>query len=260
MVDVVAAFVVGAAAGAAMWRWPVDAMAVMPWLALPMFVVLGLWSSSPLAAVVGPLLAVIAAAEHRRRVGVDAARRLGRQYPVVVDRLVQRLQSGHSLHTVVAELDADPAEISTLLAPAARSLRAGTTLEEAVDVLAHDRRNDRRLELLAATLGTLARNGGPAVPALQRLRFTLIGFVQAEDEAAAQAGQALASAALLTLAPGLFSVMVAAVDSDARRLYTREPIGAACVAAAVVLSYGGWRWMLRAVGQAADPATTGSRQ
>ncbi len=260
MVDVVAAFVVGATAGGAMWQRPADAMAVIPWLALPTCVVLGLLWSSPLAAVVGPLLAVIAVAEHRRRVGVDAARRLGRQYPVVVDRLVQRLRSGHSLHTVVAELDAGPDEISTLLAPAARSLRAGTTLEAAVNAPARSQGSDRRLELLAATLGTLARHGGPAVPALQRLRFTLIGFVQAEDEAAAHAGQALASAALLTLAPGLFSVMVAAVDADARHLYFREPVGAACVAAAVVLSYGGWRWMLRAVGQAADHDSTGGRQ
>lgn len=255
MVDVVVAAVVGIGAGGVVWS--IDAVPVRPMAAAPMVAVLGLWWSSALVAVVGPLLVAIAVAEHRRRIRVEGARRLSRQYPVVLDRLVQRLRSGHSLHTVVAELDAGPDEISTLLAPAARALRAGCTLEAAVETLVAGGRTDRRVELLAATLGTLARNGGPAVPALQRLRFTLIGFVQAEDEAAAHAGQALASAALLAVAPGLFSVVVAVVDADARRLYVHEPIGAACVAGAVVLSYSGWRWMSRAVGRAAGPGPIG---
>lgn len=260
MVDLAAAVIVGAITGALAWRRQHSVQPTLP-AAIVVLVVLGLWWSSALLAIVGPMLAAMAAMEHRRRSRTEADRRLTRQFPVVVDQLIQRLQSGHSLHTVVAELDDGPVEISSVLAPAAKSLRARSTLEAAIGALdgSGGGCRDRRVELLAATLSTLARSGGPAVPALQRLRFTLIGFVQAEDQAAAQAGQALASAALLAFAPGLFSIVVAAVDADARHLYVHEPIGTVCVAGAVCLSYGGWRWMLHTVRRVSSTDPSGGR-
>jgi Flp pilus assembly protein TadB len=83
------------------------------------------------------------------------------------------------------------------------------------------------------------------VPALQRLRHTLILATQSRQQADAEAGQAMASAGLLVAAPAIFAVAVGALDRAVARLYLYEAAGVACVLAALLLSFFGWSWMQR---------------
>jgi Flp pilus assembly protein TadB len=101
----------------------------------------------------------------------------------------------------------------------------------------------------------LAANGGPAVPALRRLRLTLAGRLHRHRRSEAQAAQAMASAGLLASAPVLFATVGALIDPSLARLYGREVIGALCSAGALILSAGGWLWMHRLVNRAGSPST-----
>ncbi len=214
--------------------------------------ILGLAAGSPTVATSGPVAVLLAGCELGRRRSRAARRYRARALPAVVDHLIQQLRSGCSLRQGCLRLaDLDAAVVPEPLAPFLDALAAGRTLVEAADRLAAD--PDRSIRLLAVTLRVLATNGGPAVPALQRLRHSLIGAVHAGDRTAAEAGQALASAGLLAAAPGLFAVVVAAVDGRVARLYLFEPLGAGCVFAALVLSTLGWWWMQRLIDSAADP-------
>lgn len=205
---------------------------------------IGLLIASPSVIVGAPLVAVMVAVELRRY----RRRAIRREAAVVlsqlVDQLVQQLRSGRSLAQGCARLDAlasgQPAD---QLAPLPELLQSGRSLEESARALTASA--DHGVRLFAVTLEVLATNGGPAVPALQRLRHTLIAVVHGQQRADAESSQAMASAGLLVLAPGLFAVMVAAVDPGAADLYLFEPLGAVCIVTALVLSWIGWSWMHR---------------
>ncbi len=211
---------------------------------------IGVAVSSPTIAVVGPILVGITAVEWRRA-RVRAGRRAATaRLPAVVDQLIQQLRAGRSLAESCRLIDSP-----TVVGPAPdpllqllTRLRARRPLAEAAAELTAT--DDPDVQLIAATLRVLANNGGPAVPALQRLRHTLIGVVHGRQRAAAESSQALASATLLVLAPGLFAATVATIDAQAAALYLYEPLGTGCLAIAVGLSWGGWSWMHRIVGRA----------
>ncbi len=125
----------------------------------------------------------------------------------------------------------------------ASALDNGSSLVEAIAPLQVS--DDRATRLLAATLSTLTVHGGPAIPALQRLRHTLVAVVHDRQRAQAEAAQATASAGLLLISPAIFAVIVALLDDGVARLYLFEPIGSYCVLAAVSLSWLGWWWVHR---------------
>lgn len=223
------------------------AQPVIMWAAAATAVVVGVLGASPTVAVVGPLLVVIVTVE-QRRARVQAGRRASTaRLPATVDQLIQHLRAGRSLAESCRLIEA-PTTIAAApdpFRPLVAQLRDRRRLAEAAAELAET--DDPDVRLIAVTLRVLAENGGPAVPALQRLRHTLQGVVHGRQRAAAESSQALASATLLVLAPGLFAAMVATVDSQAAALYLHEPLGTGCLAAAIGLSWGGWSWMQRIV-------------
>ena len=182
----------------------------------------------------------------------ERERQRRRGLPAVIDTMIQHLRSGSGLRVVCAEAASTRPEVDEVLFPLVAGLRRHRRLREAVLDLQVEatERGWHDAQLFAATLAALIDRGGPAVPALQRLRLALMGSVEADARAESQAGQARASAAVLAGAPTLFALVVAGADADVGNLYLHEPIGAACVAAALILSHTGWRWMNRELASA----------
>ncbi|MDH4363160.1 MAG: hypothetical protein OEY70_03605 [Acidimicrobiia bacterium] len=104
-----------------------------------------------------------------------------------------------------------------------------------------------RVGLLVRTLLVLVQRGGPALPALERLDDTLRSARWVEQETAAHASQATASALALAALPALFVAALALLDADLARFYAFHPLGAACLSASALLAYVGWWWMHRLV-------------
>ncbi|MGH1493490.1 MAG: type II secretion system F family protein [Acidimicrobiales bacterium] len=200
---------------------------------------LGWFFVGPTLIVVGPVLSVLTFSECRRRSQLAARRASAAAMPTIVDQLIHQLRAGHSLGRSCLQLE----EPIGLVRPLTESLGRRQTLSESAGALAFS--DDRSVRLLAVTLGVLADNGGPAVPALQRLRHTLIGVINGQRRADAEASQALASAGLMVLAPSAFAILVALLDAEAARFYLREPIGAGCVLVSLLLSWMGWCWIQR---------------
>lgn len=247
---------VGCAVGAMAWRasgphrrLPLRPLAVT---GAVLAVVAGLSLRVPVLALAAPVAIRIATIEleQRERRAADRRRRIG--LPIVVDAMVQQLRAGSGLRVVCAAPPAVGAEVDAVLRPLIDSLGRQDSLREAVAQLQAEasKRRWHDAQLFAATLAALVDRGGPAVAALQRLRLTLIGAVEAGSRAESQAGQAQASAALLAGAPALFALVVALADTDVGHFYLREPLGGLCVTAALLLSYSGWRWMSRDVDRA----------
>lgn len=167
----------------------------------------------------GPLIVLLMVTEYRRRRRTIARRQAEQAMVRLVDDLIAGLRSGASL------------------AQAANSAMARSPQGMTSDLHAVGS------QLLVVTVDQLTSKGGAAIPALQRLRHTLMGRVNGQRRAEAESAQALASAGLLLLAPAVFVGVVAAVDPEIARFYVSEPVGAACVFCALALAGGGWSWM-----------------
>ncbi len=263
--DLVAAPVIGSIVAVIGWalaglRWtirPREAAIVASTITVAVGLVLGL----PLLVTAAPVLAAWGSIEIERRRERARERRRRAALPIVVDAMIQRLRSGAVLRTVCAtaapdDPDVHP-EIDEVVRPLVETLGRHRPLREAVARFRSEsaRRGWHDAQLLAATLTALVDRGSPAAPALTRLRLTLTALIEAHGRAAGQAGQAQASAALLAGAPALFAVVLALVDSDVGAFYLHEPLGAACVTVALLLSIGGWRWMNRLVDGAIGPGS-----
>lgn len=210
---------------------------------------------APTLIIVGPVLVVMAVAEHRRRSRLRSETETAAAMPSIVDGLIQQLRAGRSLGQSCLRIRTPDGvglggerRVLAPIGPLIDGLAQRRTLADSARDLGTA--SDPSVRLLAVTLGVLAENGGPAVPALQRLRHTLIGVVNGRRQADAEAAQALASAGLLVVAPSLFGLLVACLDADLARFYLSEPLGAACVLGSVLLSWIGWRWMQRQLSKA----------
>lgn len=186
----------------------------------------------------GPLVCLATVLEVRRRRRQRVATRAARLLVAEVDGLLATLRAGRSLHDGCRALSAPGARAF------ASALDAGEPLAEAAAGLARSAPTVD-VRLLAVTLQVVATHGGPAAPSLHRLRQTLSAGMHGRRRAQVEASQASASAGLLVAAPGLFAAVVAGLDPVAAHLYLFEPVGAACVTGAVVLSMVGWFWMGR---------------
>lgn len=218
-----------------MSRWPII-------VGIAAAVGLGASFGSLTVATSGPLLLVIVESEVCRRRRSAEQLILVERLPAIIDQLIQQLRAGRSLPESCRRLEAEELSGSVdQLAPLFDRLRNRRPLAESAEALLAGQ--DQAIQLVGVTLRVLAGNGGPAVPALQRLRHTLVGVAQGHQRAAAESSQAVASARMLVLAPGGFAVIVALLDERAGRLYLFEPVGACCVGAAVLLSWAGWWWI-----------------
>lgn len=224
---------------------PSASRAVLAWATVAAMVglpiVAGWVLASPLVAAVPPLLALAGWAEYRRRRRVREAGREAERRLEAVEQLLLRVGAGASL--MQACLGLPPAVGLSLLQ---ESLAVGEPLAHAARRAAAGE-SDPSARLIGLTLATVAENGGPARPALLGLRRALQTELQQRRRSQAQAAQALASAAMLAVAPVGFALLIALVEPSVARFYWRESAGAACVAGAVALAGLGWWWMQRQV-------------
>lgn len=231
----------------------------------------GAAASSVTVVVGGPVLATLAMTEVGRRRRTARVRRQTSDLIDSVDAIILRLRSGDSIRLALSESSADEGApeacthadsgVRDWLAVATTALTAGHTMRSAVTALVadHRTRTDDRFQLTAVTLSALVERGGPALPALRRLRFALAGIGQASDEANAQAGQARSSSVLMAAAPVSFAVVLAMLDHRARHLYLYSTSGLVCLGTAVALSYGGWLWMALVINRSVNPVGGGVR-
>lgn len=225
----------------------------------------GLVVGSPAMTVGGPLAA--ACTWHWRRMAAGAAgRRAAADRTIeLVAVLLQHLKAGASLSQALraattrreagggdaAPLGGGGSGPDDVLAGIRAAADAGAGLEMALA------RAGRRAgaggsgataaALLVRTLLVLVQRGGPALPALERLDDTLRSARWVDQETAAQASQATASALALAVLPALFVVVLAVLDADLARFYAFHPLGAVCLAGATLLAYAGWWWMHRII-------------
>ncbi|MEZ5229114.1 MAG: type II secretion system F family protein [Acidimicrobiales bacterium] len=215
-------------------------------------VVAGMGLGSPLLVVVLPPALFAMRQARTQRAMRRNQRLLDRSVIEVIDRLAQQLRSGRSLAAAVSSLLADIDHgadaghgLGARLDACRRAHAAGANLGAAL------RRADvvglPSLALLATSLRLMLANGGPVALSLDRVGETLRAGVAARDDAAAHAGQATASADLLTLLPVVFTAVVAAIEPAAAQLYLRSWTGAGCLAVAGLLSAASWWWIDRAV-------------
>jgi Flp pilus assembly protein TadB len=208
---------------------------------------LGLRLASPLLATAGPLLVVAASLHHRQRRQARRRAAVATARLRAVDALVQEVEAGSSLTEACRRF---PAGLG--LDPMLDSLRNGQPMAAATRSLSNleqQRPDDQDLGLLVAGLRTLSTDGGPALPALIRLRRALQASIDRRARSQAQAAQALNSAALLALAPVGFALLVALVDPQVAAVYRSEILGAVCGTGALSLAVLGWWWMGRLIGQ-----------
>ncbi len=215
-------------------------------LAVPILAVTGILIASPLVACTVPIVIglVVVEAERRRRTRAEMAR--ADALPLFVDHLLQRLGAGASLGSACRSFTGVGPGVDgrvAVLDPLLDGLARGSTVVEASRALGHQ--PDPSVRLLATTLRLLATNGGPAVPALRRLRHTLIGRAHRHRRAQAQAASALSSAGLLVLAPTGFALVLAGTEPALARFYLHRPLGAICATVSVLLSWLGWWWIQR---------------
>lgn len=231
---------------------------VLRWLPVPGLAGVGMVVGSPLLAVAAPLVVVLGLLEWSRRRRWRAAGARIDSLPSAIDHVIQQLNAGASLRQACRSLDRSTGEAASLrgrwrsgstgsepLAPLVQALVAGRPLADAALVLAED--DDPSVRLVATTLGQLAADGGPAVPALRRLRHALVGRSHRRYRADAVAAGATSSAGMLALAPALFALVLAGAEPAVARFYTFEVVGAACAVTSVLLSAGGWWWIRAAV-------------
>lgn len=220
------------------------------WLATTAAAVGGVVIASPLL-VVGPWLGLVAWQRWNRVESAEATRRRELvDLPPYLDALAQRLGSGGSLSQAVRETPV-PASLTERLQPLRWGLSFGLGLQASLGLLrsrlAADPEHPPAFDLLVDTIDVLVLRGGPTLPSLERLNDTIRSAEWVEAEVRLQAGQATASAVVLTGLPLLFAGGLAALDHRLARFYLYDPVGAACLLTAGVLAYGGWRWMAQLV-------------
>lgn len=206
------------------------------------------------ALVIGAPVGVVGWWHHRRLMVASVGRGAATDRTIeLVAQLIQHLKGGHSLAQALratATAHAGPAWATgpdQLLARVRADADAGTGLEAALIRAAASPGSDPAEGLLVRALVVLVQQGGPALPALERLDDTLRSARWVEQETGAQASQATASALALAALPALFVGALAVLDRSLARFYAFHPLGAVCLVGAALLAYTGWWWMQRIV-------------
>ena len=187
----------------------------------------------------------------RRRVAsVDTA------LPEALEAMARSLRSGASLPTAVEETsEAVGAPLAEGLGEIATIAGRGRPLALAIERWANATRGDG-VPLAAAALALGAELGGTAARSLDAVADTLRDRNAVRNEVRALSTQARASAAVIALAPIVFSAVVALADPSSVVFLVTSPFGLTCLVLGVVLdALGGW-WMRRIVqraGRERDP-------
>lgn len=163
----------------------------------------------------------------------------------VVEALAAQLRSGASLHQAlitVADTCTDPvrADLDRLVA----DVGAGAGLSEALRSWS-DRRPIPVVRLVTGTLAVGSESGGLRARIVDELADALRRRAHARAEAGALAGQARASAAVMTATPLVLAAALAASDRSAARFLTESTAGVGCLAVGLALDLVGAAWMTR---------------
>jgi tight adherence protein B len=181
-----------------------------------------------------------------------AARRRDEQLPEAFERLAASVRAGRSLGAALAEVAAGaPAPLGDELAAAGRALAGGAAVDAAVAAWRAAAAPTPDLELAATALSLSARAGGEVGRACDRVAATLRERRELRAEARALATQARASAAVLTVAPRGFALLVSAVEPGVLGFLLTTAPGLVCLAIGVALDAAGALWMARIVERAA---------
>lgn len=181
---------------------------------------------------------VVRVVDDRRR------RALDRDVPERLDRIVRHLRAGANLSDAIVGVGVG----DDLLASLAADIAAGRRLAPAVARWrACDPSPNRRLASVALELS--AEAGGSGAGVLDGVAESLRDRVALEREVVALSSQARASAALLVVAPVVFTFVVGAVEPRLWSMLLGSPLGWACLALGVGLDALGAVWMARLVGR-----------
>lgn len=248
----------------ALRRWAEPALAMAG-------VAVGLVAGSPLLVAGGPLAA--GCAWHWRRAATASAhhRAAADRTIELVATLLQHLKAGRSLSQSLRAATSGlgpapgtpvPSGPDEVLARIRAAADAGAGMEMALARAAAGAAGSATapddgsgIGLLVRTLLVLVQRGGPSLPALERLDDTLRSARGVEQETAAQASQATASALALAALPALFVALLVLLDADLARFYAFHPLGTVCLTSSALLAYAGWWWMHRIVSDALGRAS-----
>lgn len=191
--------------------------------------------------VAGPLTLVLA--------GGRAERRRTAQLPEALDAVAAGLRGGLALPAAVAGAASVGPPLGDELAALAGEVDAGRPLTEAVARWQRDA-TDANTALAGAALAVAAEVGGPGARAVDGAAASLRERVGSEAETAALATQGRASAAVLTLAPLAFALLLSSLDPAAGRFLLGTPVGWLCITIGLGLDAVGAWWMSRLVRRA----------
>ena len=214
--------------------------------------VVGALIGSPLLLTTVPVAVGLVGRRLKRRALARTHTALQAAVPLMLDAAVQRLMAGSSFSVAIVEALRDEPVIGQqpAVVVAIGRIDGGGRVSDELGSMAQAI-DQEWARLLAATTAVVLEGGGSGAPALDRLADTVRSHNQAAAEAAAQAGQATASAAVLGLLPLVFAAVIAAADGDARALYVQTWVGAVCLLIAVVLTAACWAvfdWVLSPTG------------
>ena len=186
-----------------------------------------------------PMPAVLARRlEIRRRWSRDRA------VPERLDRIVRRLRTGATLPTAIVGVGTGDDVLSSL----ADDLRRGRPLVESVRRWGASEPSPNR-RLAATALELTADAGGASARVLDGVAESLRDRVALDREVTALSSQSRASAALLVVAPLVFTVLAGSIDRRILTTLTGTPIGWVCLALGLTLDALGALWMARLVGR-----------
>jgi tight adherence protein B len=168
-----------------------------------------------------------------------------RQMPDALERMAAALRTGSSLAQALAAAGrTTPPPLGPELSWLADRAGRGRPLPEVLEKWT-DARGDTTTRLAATALVLATRVGASPARAIDGVAATLRERASLEAERRAQATQARASAAVLSIAPlGFGALLVLTNDAVARFLFT-TPLGWACLLAGLGLDAVGAAWMNR---------------
>lgn len=179
-----------------------------------------------------------------RWIGAAARRRSAdRDVLLLLESTTRRLRSGSSLRLAIAAAASDCAELAHR--ELAEAIDAGAPLRSTLEAWMVEAPPAR---LLVGTALRLASDSGGAVASvLDGVAESLRDRLALDREVAALSSQARASALVLIVAPAVFAVLMASIDSRVAAVQFTTPIGWGCCVVGLGLDVLGALWMSKMI-------------
>lgn len=179
--------------------------------------------------VIGAIGYLLLRSEAERRAELQRLQEL----PIIVEILATRIAMGSTVRGSLGSLTDDQRRVVGMAEVEAR-IRSGQSVAQALS---------ERPSLVGAALLVTEISGATNPATLERLADRLSSSILDGRAAQSQAGQQLASAAVMALLPPSVSLLYGLSDPRAAEFYVRSPLGSAVIAASLLLSGAGWFWM-----------------